>query len=188
VDLRPHPSCIPAFAHVVILLCAGIFGQGPVASGVPSRAYAAEMTKSSVFDAPVQAPPPSRPTTGPHSSAGVGGIFGAAVQEPTARREAVTKSSVDGGIFSTSSAYGQSAHDAPEPPRSARGPKPQVDVNRVAGQSTKVLAEVPSGQFRSNPNKPSIDGGIFGAPPPMSKPDIKRGNPNASSIPGGIFG
>lgn len=156
------------------------------------------MTQSTVFDAPNQAAPPARPTTGPRSSEQMGGIFGAGVAEPPTRRPAVTKSSVEGGIFSSESAYGQM--DAyPEPPRSARGPKPELS-SHVAGQAitrdngfslfqgegTAPLSEVNTA--RANFNKPSIEGGIFGAPPPMSKPGIVRGNPNQSSIPGGIFG
>lgn len=178
-------------------LRAGIFGTGPVAPPQAGRVSAAHMTKSTVFDAPVQQAPLPRPTTGPRSDQ-VGGIFGAAIAAPPAPRGNMTKSSIEGGIFSSESAYGQQGA-YPEPPRSARGPKPMIDQSRSAGQASKApkendifnsapLAEVGSATFRSNPNKPSIEGGIFGAPPAMSKPSIARGNPNASSIPGGIFG
>ena len=186
---RTHSASLP--------LRAGIFGTGPVAPPQAGRASAAHMTKSTVFDAPVQQAPPPRPTTGTRSDQ-VGGIFGAALAAPPAPRGNMTKSSIVGGIFSSESAYGQQGA-YPEPPRSARGPKPVIDQSRSAGQASKApkendifnsapLAEVGSANFRSNPNKPSIEGGIFGAPPPMSKPSISRGNPNASSIEGGIFG
>ena len=129
-----------------------------------------------------------------------GGIFGEATAQTAQAKPLnnMTKSSVEGGVFHTANAYAQ-PDTYPEPPRSARGPKPEIDINRVAGQGTAKseefslfagsaapLAEVTS--FRSNPNKPSQDGGIFGAPPPMTKPGISRSNPNASSIAGGIFG
>ena len=97
------------------------------------------MTKSTVFDAPVQQAPPPRPTTGMRSDQ-VGGIFGAALAAPPAPRGNMTKSSIVGGIFSSESAYGQQGA-YPEPPRSARGPKPVIDQSRSAGQASKAPKE-----------------------------------------------
>lgn len=154
------------------------------------------MTDSSVF-APA-AVPQTNPTSYKMTESTV---FAAADEAPRGNyRTAVTKSSIEGGIFSSNSAYAQA--DLDSAPRSARGPKPEIDANRVAGQATAAPEKFSlsygaplanstnqaNNSFRSNPNKPSQVGGIFGAPPPPNKAAIARGNPNASSIPGGIFG
>jgi len=124
-----------------------------------------------------------------------GGIFGGYTDAPASRRVGVTKSSVEGGIFSGGAYAADSKGVAP-----ANIPKvAPIDSSRVAGQAMPMkenfslfsgegaapLQPLPSA--RSNPNAPSVEGGIFGAPT-MQKPAISRSNPNASSIEGGIFG
>lgn len=125
-----------------------------------------------------------------------GGIFGGAESAPSERRENVTKSSVEGGIFGGNNPYAY-AEPTANPTKASVS---SIDTNMAAGQAmpeqenfslfaggaAAPLAPAPSSRF--NPNRPSVEGGIFGAPPAMHKPQIQRANPNSSSIEGGIFG
>jgi len=141
------------------------------------------------------APAPRAVKQGITDSSLEGGVFGAPTSNGAAApRTGVTKSSVDGGIFGGNNPYAVS-----EPTAYSRPAVPQIDADRVAGQALPPtesfslfagapapLAPLPSA--RSNPNAPSVEGGIFGAPRAAQKPQIARANPNASSIQGGIFG
>ena len=67
-------------------------------------------------------------------------------------------------------------------------PKPRLDPNlqAAAGAMKEASPERPM-TARSNPNKSSIEGGIFGSGPADAARPVLR-NRNASSVAGGIFG
>jgi len=162
-----------------------------------------------IFNGPSEALPPPPPRTSQ-----VGGIFAApaAVEQPaapreptsnvfsdasaapdTARRSAMTKSSVDGGIFGGYNHVEAPVVRAPPTPRDssavAGAPMPKKEAfSLFDGDAKPTEPLAPCLSARSNPNASSVAGGIFNSTPLMHKAPIERKNPNASSIPGGIFG
>lgn len=164
----------------------GIFG-GPTAGQAAPPPRARD---NGIFGAPVQNAPDTRNAV--TKSSVEGGIFSEPMAKaPDSARNGVTKSSIEGGIF------GGYAHaEAPV----NRAPAPKLDNLGTAGtksvkgsgidlswnQENAGLQPLPSA--RSNPNASSIDGGIFGSAPAAQGRGVSRGNPNASSIEGGIFG
>jgi len=117
-----------------------------------------------------------------------GGIFGTDdSSRPVTPRNAITKSSIEGGVFG-----GQPV------PNENMGPQRTKAVamkpEHVAGMPARTLDTVPNdyaaplNSARSDPNKSSIQGGIFGSSNQGPAKFVPRSNPNASSIEGGIFG
>ena len=68
-------------------------------------------------------------------------------------------------------------------------PKMRLDPDKmlVAGVKLASDEERPT-TARNDPNKSSIEGGIFGRSGPAHAAAGSRADPNRSSIPGGIFG
>jgi len=184
----------------------GIFNSEAVQMGAPPPRTSAP---GGIFNGPAEALPPPPPRTSQ-----VGGIFApptaveqsvapraptsnvfsdAPAQPDTARRSAMTKSSIDGGIFGGYDHVEAPVVRAPPTPRDssavAGAPMPKKEsfsLFDAGAKPTEPLA--PCLSARSNPNASSIAGGIFNPTPVTHKAPIERKNPNASSIPGGIFG
>ena len=172
----------------------GIFGEPMISAPPPPRS-----SRPSPFEQ-MSAAPPSAPANKQNinTSSLPGGIFGGSEPAQSERRENVTKSSIEGGIFGGNNPYAYAEPTAN--PTKASALTSVIDPNMAAGQAMPTgegfslfaggaaapLAPAPSS--RSNPNRSSVEGGIFGAPTTMHKPQIQRANPNSSSIEGGIFG
>ena len=95
----------------------------------------------------------------------------------------MTASSVDGGVF------GGQVWKEKENARS-RGAVP-IAKDHVAGVPLKRDGEAyvaPLVSARGDPNRSSIEGGIFSHGAPTPQRNVPRGNPNRSSVEGGIFG
>ena len=113
------------------------------------------------------------------------GIFGAPAARPVTTRESITKSSIDGGLFG-----GQPAEAENQIP-TARRAAPAMAKDHVAGFKVKEAREasVPTpGANGRDPNRSSVQGGIFGNEASLERPMSARTDPNRSSIQGGIFG
>lgn len=141
----------------------GIFGENPV----------------------VQAPLPKAHTS--YSSI-EGGIFGEPGARPITPRDSITKSSIKGGLFGSNA---EAENKAPIARDARAGVK--VVKEHVAGfkkEASEPFTNPPTAA-RSDPNRSSVHGGIFGTTTAsMAAPPVPsaRADPNRSSIQGGIFG
>lgn len=147
--------------------------------------------RAGIFGAPVeQATPVRSAITGSGIS---GGIFAEPeIKQPNSARKNVNNSSVDGGIFGGYSHVEAPVVRAPKGPVAGTGAAGMAQVKgdsvEMTWDETPQAALQPLASARSNPNRSSIQGGIFGAGPAPVKASVARSNPNASSIQGGIFG
>jgi len=151
---------------------------------VCSRFYSATRSTGIFAEVPITAQ--AAPKAHASYSSIEGGIFGGPASRPITPRESITKSGIEGGVFG-----GQPVNAENELPR-ARAKTPVVAKEHTAGVATRkemgVAPAPPLNSARSDPNRSSIQGGIFGAGS-MAPPSPRvRSNPNQSSIQGGIFG
>ena len=106
----------------------------------------------------------------------------------------VTASSLAGGLFFDDGSSTARAGAKPEKVKLDPAAMPEAGTVTVAdvkdGLFTHDAALQPLVSARANPNKTSVDGGIFskGAPTPQKTARGGMINRNASSVPGGIFG
>jgi len=123
-----------------------------------------------------------------------GGIFGEPAARPITPRESITKSSIEGGVFGGQPAEAENMIPTARAKCSMDAPSKE----HVAGFKAKeapYFEERPQ-SARSDPNRSSVQGGIFGAQPgePIGEDgrdratSYARSDPNRSSIKGGIFG
>lgn len=102
-------------------------------------------------------------------------------------RESITKSSIPGGLFA-----GQPDVENLAPPGRRALPRRDAAQHHVAGFKPKESQGLPEplGSVRSDHNRSSVEGGIFGmnSVPMGARPPSARADPNRSSVQGGIFG
>jgi len=117
-----------------------------------------------------------------------GGIFGTDdAARPVTPRNAITKSSIEGGVFGGQPVANENAG-------LQRQKAAPVKHEHTAGMPARTIDTAsreyaaPLNSARSDPNKSSIQGGIFGGSQATPAKSVPRSNPNASSIEGGIFG
>lgn len=123
-----------------------------------------------------------------------GGIFGAAAEPAPPARTAVTKSSVEGGLFA------EQAVKAPPSPRANNMTKSSVQGGIFGGYNhvdvainrapvAKAPVDVAAGSISTKSDAVSLTWSENAAPQQMQPPLSARSHKsNASSIPGGIFG
>jgi len=157
---------------------------------------------------PLQPVPVANKANRMNNSSIAGGIFGegASAAPADCKVHRTNQSSVEGGIFCADPMVRQSRPTLT--PRgtvgteifggqnagwaSADAPKPRLDPTKCEAAGAKradesVAVERPM-SARSDPNRSSIDGGIFGHAGSSRGQSGGRADPNRSSVPGGIFG
>jgi hypothetical protein len=148
--------------------------------------YNSSSIEGGIF-AEVSVQAPVVPTSHASRSSIEGGIFGSApVDRPTSARNNITKSSLDGGLFGGAGAYTE-----PDAAPSRSKPAKSALPDHIAGMTTardEPAVNPLQQSLRVNPNRSSVEGGIFGPQAPAANKAVARVNPNTSSIPGGIFG